>query len=70
MSRRLIKSPKIYFWDVGLAAYLLGLEEEKQVARDPLRGNLFENMVTAEIFKQHYHRGLRPRLLLLPGQHR
>lgn len=62
ISKRLIKTPKIYFWDVGLAAYLLGLQEEKQVARDPLRGNLFENMVVAEIFKQYYHQGLRPRL--------
>lgn len=62
ISKRLIKTPKIYFWDVGLAAYLLGLQEEKQVARDPLRGNLFENMVVAEIFKQYYHQGVRPRL--------
>lgn len=62
VSKRLIKTPKIYFWDVGLAAYLLGLTEEKQVSRDPLRGSLFENMVIAEIFKQHYHRGIRPRL--------
>jgi len=62
ISKRLIKTPKIYFWDVGLAAYLLGLQEEKQVARDPLRGNLFENMVVAEVFKQYYHQGLRPRL--------
>ncbi len=62
ISKRLIKTPKIYFWDVGLAAYLLGLEEEKQVARDPLRGNLFENMVIAEIFKQHYRLNRRPRL--------
>lgn len=62
ISKRLIKTPKIYFWDVGLAAYLLGLEEEKQVSRDPLRGNLFENMVVAEMFKQYYHYGKRPRL--------
>ncbi len=62
ISKRLIKTPKIYFWDVGLAAYLLGLEEEKQVHRDPLRGNLFENMVVAEMFKQTYHTGVRPRL--------
>lgn len=61
ISKRLIKTPKLYFWDVGLAAYLLGLEEEKQVARDPLRGSLFENMVIAEIFKQQYNRGVRPR---------
>ncbi len=62
ISKRLIKTPKIYFWDVGLASYLLGLEDEKQVSRDPLRGNLFENMVVAELFKQHYHQGVRPRL--------
>ncbi len=61
ISKRLIKTPKVFFWDVGLAAYLLGLEEEKQVFRDPLRGNLFENMVVAEMFKQYYHRGMRPR---------
>ena len=61
ISKRLIKTPKLYFWDVGLAAYLLGLEEEKQVARDPLRGSLFENMVVADLFKQYYHRGMRPR---------
>lgn len=54
-------TPKLYFWDVGLAAYLLGLEEKKQVARDPLRGSLFENMVVAEMFKQYYNRGIRPR---------
>ncbi|MFO7727583.1 MAG: ATP-binding protein [Desulfonatronovibrio sp.] len=62
ISKRLIKTPKIYFWDVGLASYLLGLQEEHQVSRDPLRGNLFENMVVAELFKQHYHQGIRPRL--------
>jgi hypothetical protein len=62
VSKRLVKTPKLYFWDVGLAAYLLGLEEEKQVSRDPLRGNLFENMVIAEMFKHCYHHGRRPRL--------
>jgi predicted AAA+ superfamily ATPase len=62
VSKRLIKTPKLYFWDVGLASYLLGLEEKKQVARDPLRGSLFENLVVAEMFKQYYHRGIRPRL--------
>lgn len=62
ISKRLIKTPKIYFWDVGLASYLLGIEEEKQVFRDPLRGSLFENMVVAEIFKQYHHMGKRPRI--------
>ncbi len=61
ISKRLVKTPKIYFWDVGLASYLLGLQDEKQVSRDPLRGSLFENMVVAELFKQCYHQGKRPR---------
>jgi hypothetical protein len=65
ISKRLVKTPKLYFWDVGLAAYLLGLTEENHVQRDPLKGNLFENMVIAEMFKQHYHFGKRPRLFFL-----
>ncbi|MGV8059735.1 MAG: ATP-binding protein [Smithellaceae bacterium] len=59
ISKRLIKSPKLYFCDVGLAAYLLGLEQESQVTRDPLRGNLFENMMVMEALKYRYNRGLR-----------
>ncbi|MFC1850722.1 ATP-binding protein [candidate division CSSED10-310 bacterium] len=61
ISKRLIKTPKLYFWDVGLVSYLLGLEREIHVQRDPLIGNLFENMVVAEIMKQYYHSGKRPR---------
>jgi len=62
ISKRLVKTPKIYFWDVGLAAYLLGIQEVRHISRDPLRGNLFENMVVADIYKQYYHQGHRPRL--------
>lgn len=62
ISKRLIKSPKIYFYDVGLASYLLGLENEKQVSRDPLRGYLFENMVIMEALKYRYNRGRRSNL--------
>lgn len=57
VSKRLVKSPKLYFYDVGLAAYLLGIENEKQMQRDPLRGNLFENMVIAEVLKYRFNRG-------------
>jgi predicted AAA+ superfamily ATPase len=59
VSKRLVKSPKLYFYDVGLATYLLGIENEKQMQRDPLRGNLFENMVIAEIIKYRFNRGKR-----------
>ncbi|NOX47621.1 MAG: ATP-binding protein, partial [Chlorobi bacterium] len=51
ISKRLVKSPKIYFYDTGLASYLLGIENQNQLSRDPLRGNLFENMIVAEYFK-------------------
>ena len=62
VSKRLIKSPKLYFYDVGLASYLLGLENETQVNRDPLRGNLFENMVVMEALKHRYNQGKRSNL--------
>jgi hypothetical protein len=58
----LIKSPKLYFFDVGLASYLLGLETELHVARDPLRGNLFENMAIVEALKYNYNRGKKGNL--------
>lgn len=57
ISRRLIKSPKIYFYDVGLASYLLGMENENHVSRDPLRGSLFENLVLTEVLKYRFNRG-------------
>lgn len=58
IGKRLIKSPKLYFYDVGLASYLLGIETSAQAERDPLRGNLFENMVIAELMKKRLNRGL------------
>jgi len=60
--KRLVKTPKLYFYDTGLACSLLGLENENQVARDPLRGGLFENLVVAEALKHRLHRGQRSQL--------
>lgn len=62
ISKRQIKSPKIYFSEVGLCSYLLGLEEEEQVDRDPLRGQLFENMVVAEAVKARLNKNREPDL--------
>ena len=59
ISKRLVKSPKLYFYDVGLAAFLLGIENETHVARHPLRGSLFENMVIAEALKYRFNQGRR-----------
>lgn len=55
--KRLIKSPKIYFIETGLAVWLLGIENEKQLMRDPLFGNLFENMVIMDVLKQRFNSG-------------
>ena len=60
--KRLIKSPKLYFYDVGLAAYLIGIEHAGQVATHPLRGALFENAVVAEALKHRFNRGRRSNL--------
>lgn len=60
--KRVLKSPKLYFHDVGLAAYLLGIENETQMFRDPLRGHLFENAVLLELKKHRLNQGLNPSL--------
>jgi uncharacterized protein len=57
-TKRLVRSPKLYFYDVGLAAYLLGVQTPRHVAQHPLRGNLFENLVVMEALKSRLHRGL------------
>ncbi len=62
LSKRLIKSPKLYFYDVGLAAFLLGIENPGQIFSHPLRGALFENLVVAEALKHRFHRGKRNNL--------
>ncbi len=62
VSKRLVKSPKLYFHDVGLASWLLGIESVRQVRTHPLRGALFENAVVAEALKHGYNHGRRPAL--------
>ncbi|MCF8295382.1 MAG: ATP-binding protein [Bacteroidales bacterium] len=57
LGKRYIKSPKLYFVETGLAAHLLGLEEERMIARDPLLGGLFENMMVIEALKFRYNQG-------------
>lgn len=56
-NKRLTKAPKLYFYDTGLAAYLLGIEKPSQCSRDPLRGALFENLVVMEILKSFWNEG-------------
>lgn len=55
INKRLIKSPKIYFYDVGLAAFLSGINESYQLFTSPLKGPLFENMMVMEMLKYKYN---------------
>jgi len=60
--KRLIKSPKLYFTDPALAAWLLDIETSAQVERDPLAGGLFENLVVVEALKARLNTGASPKL--------
>lgn len=57
LGKRLVKTPKLYFVDVGLASHLLGIRERLHLSSHPLRGALFENLVVAEALKQRFHSG-------------
>ena len=62
IKKRLVKTPKLYFHDTGLASWLLGIHSVEQMATHPLRGNLFENMVINEFVKERYNRLQTPNL--------
>ena len=66
--RRLIKSPKFYFYDVGLASYLIGIENASQITTHPLRGPLFENAVVIEALKHRFNQGNRSNLSFYRNQ--
>ena len=61
-SKRLIKTPKLYFYDTGLACSLLEMDDEKELNTSYLRGNLFESFVLSELIKNCYNNDLRPNL--------
>ena len=56
--KRLVKSPKLYFVDVGLACWLLGIRSEEVLETHPARGALFETLVIGEFLKARLNRGL------------
>ena len=69
LGKRLTKSPKLYFHDVGLAAWLMGLRDSAQLASHPLRGPLFENLVVMEFVKHFEHHGLHQDLHFYRDSH-
>jgi len=50
-NKRIVKSPKLYFYDTGLLCYLLGINDPKQLDTHPLRGHIFENFIISEFYK-------------------
>ena len=60
--KRMVKSPKLYFHDVGFAAYLLGFDSPDRIYPDRMRGFLFENMVVVELLKDRFNRNLENNL--------
>ena len=58
-NKRVVKTPKLYFYDTGLACSLLEIRSEAQLKTHYLRGTLFENLILAELIKERYNKGLR-----------
>lgn len=61
-NKRIVKMPKLYFYDTGLALALLGVEDITQVQMHPFKGAIFENLVILEILKQRLNAGKQPNL--------
>lgn len=59
-NKRLVKTPKLYFYDTGLACNLLGIDDEKQLINHWAKGALFENMVINELLKERMNKGIKP----------
>ncbi len=61
-NKRLVKTPKLYFYDTGLVCNLLGIDNEKQLSTHWAKGLLFENFVINEVIKQRINKGIKPQI--------
>ena len=68
LGKRLIKSPKVYIADSGLACHLLGIETEAELAKSPFLGSLFEGFIASEIVKAQVNAGRRRELYYFRDQ--
>lgn len=62
VNKRMIKAPKLYFYDTGLACSLLGIERAEQLRTHYLYGSLVETFILSDLMKQRMHRGMNPEL--------
>jgi uncharacterized protein len=70
IGKRLVKTPKLYFVEVGLASYLLGIKSAEQIRAHPLRGALFENLIVMDLMKHQYNLALDPELYFYRDQNK
>lgn len=68
-NRRLVKTPKIFFYDPGFACNLLGIEDEKQLQSHYLRGGLFEALMISDLYKQFYNMDRTPHIYFWADKH-
>ena len=61
-NKRIVKMPKLYFYDTGLASALLGMDNPSQLILNPYRGSLFENLIVVEMLKRRFNAGKRNNL--------
>jgi len=61
-NKRLVKTPKLYFYDTGLASWLLGIRDVEQIRFHAMRGALFENYIISEAFKSQFNQGETPEI--------
>src|SRR5947207_7264782 len=61
-NKRLVKQPKLYFYDTGIASYLLGIHRSEDLQMHYMKGALFENFVIVELIKQSFNKGREPNL--------
>jgi hypothetical protein len=67
--KRLVKMPKLHFYDTGLVCWLLGIRSADQLASHPLRGSIFETWVVSEVLKHRTNQGERGGLFFYRDQH-
>ena len=68
-NKRLTKHPKLYFYDTGLAAYLLGIESSEILSRHFVRGPIFENYVASELLKGRFNQGMESNIYFWRDHH-
>jgi predicted AAA+ superfamily ATPase len=68
-NKRLVKMPKLYFTDPGLAAHLIGVQSPEDLAFHPHKGGLFESLIVTEFLKYRFNRGMESNLYFWRDQH-